>query len=228
MAGGRPERTRPGTPCCTPLHLPRRQDCSVATRPPLPSCPWYLCGDGDASREPSAACASGPGIRSQSFCVDASLFVPQVWPPAGKAGGSTRLDELGTGRKWKRKPVPSIADKAGGRAAYSCPQPPAAPAQGPSHQGLSRGSHLRGRQGPVAWPAVGEGSRNVSGTEGRSGDQWGSIDSHLSPHLTQSGMDMRPGRGRRRRGGLSCCGGQGELALSDAWPVLILLEMIMS
>lgn len=146
----------------------------------------------------------------------------------GKRASSTRLDELGTGRKWKRKPFPSIADKAGRRAAYSCPQPLAAPAQGPSHQGLSRGSHLRGRQGPVAWPAVGEGSRIVSGTEGRRGDQWGSIDLHLSPHLTQSGMDMRPGRGRRRRGGLSCCGGQGELALSDAWRVLILLEMIMS
>lgn len=169
MAGGWPERTQPGTPCCTPLHLPRRQDCSVATRPPLPSCPWYLCGDGDASREPSAACASGPGIRSQSFCVDASLFVPQVWPPAGKEGGSTRLDELGTGRKWKRKPVPSIADKAGRRAAYSCPQPLAAPAQGPSHQGLSRGSHLRGRRGPRRLAGCGGGVAKCQWDRGEKG-----------------------------------------------------------
>lgn len=87
----------------------------------------------------------------------------------GKRASSTRLDELGTGRKWKRKPVPSIADKAGRRAAYSCPQPLAAPAQGPSHQGLSRGSHLRGRQGPRRLAGCGGGVAKCQWDRGEKG-----------------------------------------------------------
>lgn len=103
MAGGRPERTRPGTPRCTPLHLPRRQDCSVATRPPLPSCPWYLCGDGDASREPSAAVLPAQGSdRSHSALMrlcssprsgrrrEKRAAAPDLmnWAPGGNGRGS--------------------------------------------------------------------------------------------------------------------------------------------
>lgn len=61
--------------------------------------------------------------------------------------------------------------------------------------------------------------------EGRSDDQWGSIDLHLPPRSDseQYGYEARGGgiRGRslasRGLDGLSCGGGQGREALSEAW-----------